>query len=35
MEELKKKVDSGEIEVNDIIKKGLKYVGKINTNINF
>ena len=33
MEELKNKVESGEIEVNDIIKKGLKYVGKINTNI--
>lgn len=29
MEELKNKVDSGEILVNDIIKKGLKYVGKL------
>jgi DNA polymerase/3'-5' exonuclease PolX len=33
IDELKKKVDSGEIEVNDIIKKGLKYVGQINTKI--
>lgn len=33
MEELKNKVDSGEILVNDIIKKGLKYVGKINIQI--
>ena len=33
IDELKKKVDNGEIEVSDVIKKGLKYVGKINTNI--
>ena len=34
IEELKKKIDNNEIEVSDVIKKGLKYVGKINTNIN-
>jgi DNA polymerase/3'-5' exonuclease PolX len=33
IDELKNKVDSGDIQVNDIIKKGLKYVGLINTNI--
>ena len=33
VDELKKKVDTGEIEVSDVIKKGLKYVGKINTSI--
>lgn len=33
IEQLKEKVNSGEIEVNDIIKKGLKYVGKISTAI--
>ena len=31
--ELKKKIDNNEIEVSDITKKGLKYVRKINTNI--
>lgn len=33
IEELKNKIDNKEIEVSDIIKKGLKYVGKINTKI--
>jgi DNA polymerase/3'-5' exonuclease PolX len=33
IDELKEKVNSGEIEVNDIIKKGLKYVGLINNKI--
>lgn len=33
IDELKKKVDSGEIVVNDIIKKGLKYVGTITLQI--
>jgi DNA polymerase beta len=33
IEELKDKVNNGEIIVNDIIKKGLKYIGKINTAI--
>ena len=33
VDELKNKIDNKEIEVSDIIKKGLKYVGKINTNI--
>lgn len=33
IEELKDKVNNGEIIVNDIIKKGLKYIGKINTTI--
>jgi DNA polymerase beta len=33
IEELKTKVDKKEIEVNDIIKKGLKYYGIINTKI--
>jgi DNA polymerase/3'-5' exonuclease PolX len=33
IDELKEKVQSGEIEVNDIIKKGLKYVGMINNKI--
>jgi DNA polymerase/3'-5' exonuclease PolX len=33
IDELKQKVQSGEIEVNDIIKKGLKYVGLINNKI--
>jgi DNA polymerase/3'-5' exonuclease PolX len=33
IEELKDKVNKGEIVVNDIIKKGLKYIGKINTTI--
>jgi DNA polymerase/3'-5' exonuclease PolX len=33
IEELTDKVQSGEIEVNDIIKKGLKYVGLINNKI--
>ena len=33
IEELKDKVNKGEIIVNDIIKKGLKYVGVINTQI--
>jgi len=34
IEELKNKINNKEIEVSDIIKKGLKYVGKINTQIN-
>ena len=33
IDELKEKVNLGEIEVNDIIKKGLKYVGLINNKI--
>ena len=33
IDELKEKVDRGEIMVNDIIKKGLKYVGQIQTQI--
>ncbi len=33
IDELKEKVQSGEIEVNDVIKKGLKYVGLINNKI--
>ena len=33
IDELKQKVQSGDIEVNDIIKKGLKYVGLINNKI--
>jgi DNA polymerase/3'-5' exonuclease PolX len=33
IEQLKDKVNKGEIVVNDVIKKGLKYVGKINTKI--
>jgi DNA polymerase/3'-5' exonuclease PolX len=33
IDELKSKVDSGEIIVNDIIKKGLKYIGLIQTQI--
>ena len=33
IDELKQKVNSGEIEVNDIVKKGLKYVKLINNKI--
>jgi DNA polymerase/3'-5' exonuclease PolX len=33
IDELKDKVNKGEIVVNDVIKKGLKYVGVINTKI--
>ena len=33
LDDLRDKINKGEIEVNDIIKKGLKYAGKINTEI--
>jgi DNA polymerase/3'-5' exonuclease PolX len=33
IEELKNKVNSGDIVVSDIVKKGLKYVGKLDTKI--
>ena len=33
IDDLKNKINSGEIIVSDIVKKGLKYVGKLDTNI--